>query len=69
MSATAPEILARVSALSLVCDIVDVFLGDRVEADDAAVEVLVELEVLILRALHVQNVRRVVVMRFKCVYC
>ena len=39
----------------------DVLLEDRVEADDAAVERLVELEVLLLRALHVHNVDRVVV--------
>ena len=42
-------------------DFFDVLLGDRVEADDATVEGLVELEFLLLRALHVHNTDRVVV--------
>ena len=33
-----------------------VLLGDRVEADDAAVESLVGIEVFLLRTLHVHNV-------------
>ena len=36
-------------------------LGDRVEPYDATVEGLVELEVLMLRTIHVHNVDRVVV--------
>ena len=46
--------------LCLILDVDDLFgvlLGDRVEADDAADEDLVELEVLLLRALHVQKRR------------
>ena len=48
-------------------DLSDILLGNRVEADDAAVEGLVELEVLLLRTLHVQNVDRVVVRLQTCV--
>ena len=38
-----------------------VLLGHRVETDNAAIESLVELEVLLLRAFHVHYVDRVVV--------
>ena len=48
-------------------DIFDVLLGDRVEADNPTVEGLVEVEVLLLRALHIHNVDRVVVRRYKFV--
>ena len=48
--------LADVSALSLMwMTFFDVLLGDRVEADDVAVQRLVDIEVLILRVLHVQR--------------
>ena len=56
--------------LCRVVDVEDCFgvlLGNRVEADDAAVERLVELEVLLLRVLHVHSVDRVVVRLQKCV--
>ena len=42
----------------------DALLGDRVEAIDAAVEGLVELEVLLLPSLYVHIVDRVVVRLF-----
>ena len=42
-------------------DFVDVLLGDRVEADDTAFEGVVELEVLLLRTIHVHDADRVVV--------
>ena len=42
-------------------DFFDVHLGDRVEADDAVVEGLVELEFFPLSTLHVHSVDRVVV--------
>ena len=48
--------------VSDVDDFSDFLLGDRVEADNAAIEGVVELEVLFLRNLHVHNVDRVVVM-------
>ena len=52
--------------LCLVPDVDDlsgVLLGDRVEADGAAAGGLVELEVLLLGALHVNHVNRAVVRR------
>ena len=42
-------------------DLFDVLLGDHFQADDAAIESSVELEIILLRALHVHNVDRVVV--------
>ena len=59
MSATALRILAYVSALSQM-RMTLLILGERADADDAAVEGLVELEVLLLRALHVHSVDHVV---------
>ena len=47
-------------------NLVDVLLEDRVQADDVAVEGLVELEVLMLRALHVHNIDRVMVRFSRC---
>ena len=39
----------------------DVLQGDRVETDNAAIERLVELEILLLRAFQVHNADHVVV--------
>ena len=63
MCATAQRILACLSALSLMWMTLffAALLGDRVEPYDATVEGLVELEVLMLRTIHVHNVDRVVV--------
>ena len=48
----------------------DVLLGDRVETDNAALERLIELDVLLLRAFHVHNVCRVVVrLKHICKHC
>ena len=53
---------ANPQRMSLPChdvdDLFDVLLGDRVGADDAAVEGLVELEVFPATFLHVNNVNR-----------
>ena len=42
---------------------IDVLVGDLVETDNAAIERLVEMEVLPLRAFHVRNVDSIVVGR------
>ena len=42
-------------------DLLGVLLADRVDANDAVTERLVELEALLLRSFHVHNVDRVVV--------
>ena len=44
------------------------WIGDRVEADDAAVQGLVELKVFLLRTLHVHSGDRVVVRRQMLLY-
>ena len=48
------------SSVPDVNDVLDVFLRDRVEPRNAAIERLVELAVLLLRTSHVHNVSRVV---------
>ena len=50
-------VCSNVGVLDYVDNLLDVFLGDRVGADDATVVGLVDL---LLRALHVHNVHRVV---------
>ena len=56
----------RQSAVPDVNDFFDALLGNRVETDNAAVERIVYLHVLLQRALHVHNVDRVVV---RCKHC
>ena len=62
MCATASRILVKCLWLApSVDDTFDVLPEDRVEADDASVDGLVELEVVLLRTLPVHNMNLVVV--------